>query len=207
MCADTPDDFPLAILAKAPLPGKAKTRLIPALGTQGAAQLQERLVRHTLSIALAATTARRIVLWTALDHAHPLFRELAERHDIECRAQPEGSLGDRMHYAFLEMGEPGLLIGSDCPALTPALLKRCHRVLADHEVVLLPAEDGGYALIGLREPDSQLFSGIDWGTAAVMDQTRQRVARSGAKLACPARVWDVDQPEDLDRLDDEFLTL
>ncbi|WP_372613966.1 TIGR04282 family arsenosugar biosynthesis glycosyltransferase [Halomonas sp.] len=204
MCADTPGDFPLAILAKAPVPGKAKTRLIPALGAEGAARLQERLVRHTLSIALAATASRRIILWTALDHAHPLFLELANRHGIELCAQPEGDLGARMLHAFCAMGEPGLLLGSDCPVLTPTLLKGCHHALADNDIVLLPAEDGGYALIGLREPQHRLFSAIDWGTGHVMEQTRERVARLGGKLACPARVWDVDRPEDLDRLAIDF---
>ncbi len=200
MCADTLGDFPLAILAKAPVPGKAKTRLIPVLGAEGAARLQERLVRHTLSIALAATAPRRITLWTALDHAHPLFLALADDHGIALRAQPEGDLGTRMHHAFSAMDEPGLLIGSDCPVLTPALLRCCRAALTSVDAVFLPAEDGGYALVGLNHPEPRLFAGIDWGSERVMAQTRRRAAALGWQLACPAVVWDLDRPEDLSRL-------
>jgi len=200
MCADAGGDFPLAILAKAPIPGQVKTRLMPALGAEGACRLHERLVRHTLDIALTVISPQRITLWTALDHGHPLFQELAEKQGIRLRAQPEGGLGERMIHALEAMEAPGLLIGSDCPALTPALLKRCQASLMNADAVFLPVEDGGYALVGLRRADRRLFAAIDWGTNRVMSQTRERVAMLGWRLACPARLWDVDRPEDLDRL-------
>lgn len=201
MCADAPPgDFPLAILAKAPVPGLAKTRLIDALGPEGAARLHERLVRHTLEIALASTTAERITLWTALDHHHSFFRELADRYGISLRPQPEGELGERMYRALLAMPEPGLLIGTDCPVLSPLLLGRCRRALDQADVVVLPAEDGGYGLIGVHRPDPRLFDDIPWGTGAVMDKTRDRIASLGWRLACPDTIWDVDRPEDLARL-------
>ncbi|WP_106229994.1 TIGR04282 family arsenosugar biosynthesis glycosyltransferase [Halomonas ventosae] len=200
MSADAHGTFPLAILAKAPIPGRVKTRLMPALGAQGACRLHERLLRHALDVALAATMPERITLWTALDHAHPLFRELADRHGIRLRAQPEGDLGERMYQALQAMDTPGLLIGSDCPALTPALLRRCQAALTDADAVFLPVEDGGYALVGLRRADRRLFAAIDWGTNRVMAQTRDRADSLGWRLACPARLWDVDRPEDLDRL-------
>lgn len=200
MSADTPGDFPLAILAKAPIPGKVKTRLIPTLGAEGACRLHERLLRHTLAIALATTSLGRITLWTTLDHAHPLFQALADRHGIALRTQPEADLGGRMHHALQVMGEPGLLIGSDCPVLTPALLRRCQAALTSVDAVFLPAEDGGFALVGLNRPEPRLFAGIDWGTDRVMAQTRRRAAELDWQLACPAVVWDVDRPEDLPRL-------
>jgi rSAM/selenodomain-associated transferase 1 len=200
MCAD----FPLAILAKAPIAGKVKTRLVPTLGSEKAARLHERLLRHTLGVALEATACHRTTLWTALDHAHPLFLELAERYGIELRPQPEGDLGERMQHALACMSEPGLLIGSDCPALTPGLLHRCHAALEGVDAVLLPAEDGGYALIGLRRVDPRLFTAIDWGTQSVMARTRERIGELGWRLACPAVVWDVDRPEDLERVAREF---
>lgn len=199
MCADT-RDVPLAILAKAPLPGRAKTRLIPALGAEGACRLHARLLRHAVATALAATSPARITLWTALEHDHPLFRELAERHGITLRAQPEGDLGARMHQALAAMDAPGLVIGSDCPALTPALLRRCAAALMDADGVCVPVEDGGYALIGVRRAEPGLFRGVDWGTDRVMAQTRERAAALDWRLACPARLWDVDRPEDLARL-------
>ncbi|MCL7940250.1 TIGR04282 family arsenosugar biosynthesis glycosyltransferase [Halomonas sp. ATCH28] len=200
MSADTPGHFPLAILAKAPLPGRVKTRLIPALGAEGACRLHERLLRQALATALAATSPQRITLWTALDHAHPLFRELADRHGISLRAQPEGDLGERMYRALQAMDAPGLLIGSDCPALSPALLIRCHAALTEADAVFLPVEDGGYALVGVRRADRRLFAAVDWGTSRVMAQTRDRANELGWRLACPARLWDVDRPEDLERL-------
>lgn len=200
MCADACDDLPLAMLAKAPIPGKVKTRLVPALGAEGACRLHERLLRQTLAVALATTSPQRITLWTALDHVHPLFLALADRHGITLRAQPETDLGERMHHALQAMGEPGLLIGSDCPVLTPALLRRSWAELTSVDAVFLPAEDGGYALVGVRQANRRLFASIDWGTDRVMAQTRERAEALGWRLACPARVWDVDRPEDLSRL-------
>lgn len=197
-------DFPLAILAKAPIPGEVKTRLVPAISEGEAARLHERLLRHTLAVALETTACHRITLWTALDHAHPLFLELAGRHGIELRPQPEGDLGERMHHALACMEESGLLIGSDCPALTPEVLHRCHAILQKVDAVVLPAEDGGYALIGLQRADPRLFSAIDWGTHSVMARTRDRIGELGWRLACPAVVWDVDRPEDLERVAGEF---
>lgn len=199
MCAD-PHDAPLAILAKAPVPGRAKTRLIPALGAEGAARLQAQLLRHAVATALAASLPARITLWTALEHDHPLFRELAEHHGIALRAQPEGDLGARMHAALAAMDGPGLVIGSDCPALTPALLRRCAATLSEADGVFVPVEDGGYALVGARRAEPRLFADIDWSTERVMTQTRARAATLHWRLACPARLWDVDRPEDLPRL-------
>ncbi len=200
MCAERlSGGVALAILAKAPIPGRAKTRLIPALGPEGAARVHARLLRDTLEVACAALPPGRITLWTALDHAHPLFLELAERHGITLRAQPEGDLGERMHCALAQAGGPAMVIGSDCPALTPALLGTCAERLQDHEAVCLPAEDGGYALIGARRPDPRLFEAIAWGTERVMAETRQRIAALGWRLACPATVRDLDRPEDLRR--------
>lgn len=200
MSAEPPGDgFPLAILAKAPLPGRVKTRLMPSLGARAAARLHERLLRQTLAVALAATPAHRIVLWTALRHDHPLFLELARHHGITLRPQPEGDLGMRMFSALDAMDTPGVLVGSDCPVLTPPLLADCHAALSRHEGVLLPAEDGGYALVGLRTPRQAFFTDIDWGSDRVLAQTLARAETLGWSIARPAEVWDVDRPEDLAR--------
>lgn len=201
MCAERlPGDVALAILAKAPVPGRTKTRLIPACGAEQAARVHERLLRHTLEAACAALPPARITLWTALAHDHPLFLELAERHGITLRPQPEGGLGERMHRALAQADGPAMVIGSDCPALTPALLGACAEALEEHDAVCLPAEDGGYALLGVRHPEARLFNAIPWGTSGVMAETRERIAALGWRLACPATVWDVDRPEDLARL-------
>ncbi|WP_458525390.1 TIGR04282 family arsenosugar biosynthesis glycosyltransferase [Onishia taeanensis] len=193
------DGFPLAILAKAPVPGRVKTRLIPMLGAEAAARLHERLLRQTLEAALAATPAHRIVLWTGLEHDHPLFVALARCHGIARRPQPEGDLGVRMVTALADMDTPGLLVGSDCPVLTPELLTDCQAALADHDGVLLPAEDGGYALVGLRAPQRAFFADIAWGSERVLAQTLDRASTLGWSIARPAVVWDIDRPEDVIR--------
>ncbi|GEN23396.1 hypothetical protein HCU01_13450 [Halomonas cupida] len=202
MCADevTTANFPLAILAKAPVAGQAKTRLIPTLGAEGAARLQAELIRHTLSTALQATHSSAVTLWTALDHQHPLFLELSAQFAIALKPQPQGKLGIRMYHALHAMGQAGLLIGTDCPMLDAELLIACQRCLTESDTVFLPAEDGGYGLVGVRRPSRQLFTGIDWGTADVMAQTRQRLEEMQWSSVYPATIWDVDRPDDLARL-------
>ncbi len=197
-------DFPLAILAKAPIPGKVKTRLIPALGAQGSADLHRKLVWQTLETAVAGTDRKQVTLWTGLADSgtreHEFFDRCAEHFGIRLRTQPSGDLGWRMHTALSAMAGPGLVIGTDCPVLTPKLLQGCHACLKGVDCVLLPAEDGGYALIGTRSVDALLFTDIDWGTEHVFEQTVSKLHELGWTYRCPAYVWDVDRPADLDRL-------
>ncbi|MBW6389827.1 TIGR04282 family arsenosugar biosynthesis glycosyltransferase [Billgrantia antri] len=192
-------DVSLAILAKAPIPGRVKTRLIPACGAEQAARVHAHLLCRTVHVASAAFPAERLTLWTALDHAHPLFLELAERYGIALHPQPDGDLGARLHHALAWANGPALAIGSDCPVLSPALLHACAEALMVHDASCLPAEDGGYALLGLRQAHPHLFTAIDWGSERVMTQTTRRINELGWRLACPATVWDVDRPEDLHR--------
>jgi rSAM/selenodomain-associated transferase 1 len=195
----------IAVFARAPVPGEAKTRLIPLLGAQGAAQLHAELVRHALGVALAADTGP-VELWCAPECDHPFFLECAEELGVTLRTQRGADLGRRMACAFERaLGEnaPLLVMGSDCPAITPALLQGAARALATHEVVIAPAEDGGYVLIGLSAPDPGLFEGMAWGSAAVMQETRARLARAGTRWKELETLWDVDRPEDYARLERE----
>lgn len=192
------------IFAKAPTPGRVKTRLIPALGADGAAQLQRQLIERTLQTAAAARLGP-LELYCAPDAADPFFVACAARHGLILRVQGAGDLGARMARAFehaLALGSPALLIGCDCPALTPAYLREAAAALAaDNDAVLGPAEDGGYVLIGLRRgPPTQLFDGVAWGTQYVLDQTRARLARDQWRWREAAPLWDLDRPEDLQRL-------
>ncbi len=196
--------FPLAILAKAPLPGQVKTRLIPRLGAEGAARLHRHLVWRTLETAVAATAAESITLWTSLafpgEPEHAFFDICSAHFGIQLQPQPESDLGLRMYAALAAMPGPGLVIGCDCPMLDAALLRQCQTALASSECVLLPAEDGGYALVGARLIDPRLFQDIDWGTERVFTQTLERLDALGWRHACPATVWDIDRPADLERL-------
>jgi len=192
----------LAILAKAPVPGYAKTRLAPRLGAEGAAALQAVLLDRTVRAAEAAGFAR-VVVWCAPDARAPELAALRGRAGLVLRDQPGGGLGERLLAAFeadLPDG-PVVAIGTDAPALGAGHLARAAAALAEGApAVLTPAEDGGYALLGLARVDPSLFQGVPWSTAEVLAATRARLAALGwAPRELPA-VRDVDLPADLDWL-------
>ena len=192
------------VFAKAPAPGQVKTRLIPALGESGAAMLQRQLIERTLRTAAAAGLGTN-ELWCAPDLDDPFLAACAAAHGFGLQAQGEGDLGTRMARALesaLTAGTPGLVIGCDCPALTPAYLHEAAAALAGgEEAVFGPAEDGGYVLVGAaRTPVADLFADIPWGTAAAMEATRERLVRGHWRWRELALLWDVDRAEDLERL-------
>jgi rSAM/selenodomain-associated transferase 1 len=190
----------LIVFARAPEPGRVKTRLIPLLGGQGAARLYAEMLEKTLKTALAAKVGR-VELHCASGIEGSYFRTIRKRFGVLLRSQGRGDLGDRMHRALRR--HPGaLLIGSDCPALRPADLRAAARALrAGADAVLSPAEDGGYALIGARRSARALFDGVAWGSARVLAQTRARLKRLGWRWKELRTVWDVDRPGDLARLE------
>jgi uncharacterized protein len=189
----------IAILAKAPLPGLVKTRLVSELGAGGAATLQAELIRHTVETACAADIGP-VTLWASPDVMHPIFAALAARFSIALVRQPDGDLGARM-LAAVEAADGALVIGTDCPALRPSHLRAAaDAIRRGAEVVLIPAEDGGYVLIGLGKPEPALFTDMSWSTSAVMAETRARIARLGLLVHELPALWDVDRPQDLHRL-------
>jgi rSAM/selenodomain-associated transferase 1 len=197
----------VAILAKAPLPGFSKTRLAPVLGMAGAAALQGRLIERAVETARAADIGP-VTLWAAPDQDHPAFQTLAALFGIALARQPDGDLGARMLAAIVAARGPALVIGTDCPALAPAHLRAAAEALnAGIDVVTIPVEDGGYALIGMRAPQPRLFSDMPWGTANVMAETRRRLVRASLSWREPARLWDVDLPADVERLRREGLSI
>lgn len=186
-------------MARAPEPGHAKTRLIPRLGATGAARLHAALVRSALGRIVEAGLPA--TLWCAPDARHAFFVACEKDFGVALRAQPDGDLGTRMLTIFEAAEGPLLLMGSDCPSIDAGLLSACAGALAGGaRAVFLPAEDGGYGLIGLARPVPEIFVAMPWGTDAVMDITRQRLAQLGVRAVEPATVWDVDRPEDVDRL-------
>ncbi len=191
----------VAILARAPIPGQAKTRLIPALGAAGAADLQRWLLQRSVAMALIADVGP-VSLWCAGDPSHRDFAVCRAFGSVTLRQQPEGDLGQRMLAAVAASATPAgtLVIGTDCPALGATHLRQAARALSDNDAVAIPAEDGGYVLIGMKKPAPELFAGIDWGSDQVMLQTRQRLATLGWKWTEPDLLWDVDLPRDLERL-------
>jgi uncharacterized protein len=197
MAQRAPESIAIAVLSKAP--GSAKSRLQSALGAEGAAALQTRFIARTLETARAAGTGP-VTLWAAPDERHPAFRTIVLRPGLSLARQPEGDLGRRMDVA-LTSACPALVIGTDCPALTPDHLREAAEVLRSGvDVVLIPVDDGGYALIGARKPIPQLFMDMAWSTASVMTETRRRMTDLGLSWRELEQLWDVDVPADLERL-------
>jgi rSAM/selenodomain-associated transferase 2/rSAM/selenodomain-associated transferase 1 len=194
----------VAVLAKAPIPGLAKTRLIPLLGAARAARAQRGFSLRTLATARAACTGS-VVLWCAPDTSHHFFKALQLRHGVQCVAQPTGHLGQRMqaaveaHFAHNRQ-MPLLIVGTDCPALSPVHLQQAADALQQHDAVLIPAEDGGYVLLGMRRPVPEVFVGVDWSTPLVLAQTRERLRQANASWYELPALWDVDEPADWKRL-------
>ena len=189
------------------MPGFAKTRLIPSIGAHAAAVLQERLTEQAVATALTAAVGP-VTLWAAPDARHPSFIKMVVQQRITLRPQPDGDLGRRMLAATAATSGPTLVIGTDCPALTPVHLRGAARALHEGaEVVLIPAEDGGYVLIGTRTAQPDLFSGIAWGTATVLAETRARIMAQRIVLNELPPLWDVDTEDDLARLEREIPAL
>jgi uncharacterized protein len=195
-----PQKISIAVLAKAPIPGLTKTRLIPSIGAHAAAVLQERLTERTVATAVSAGIGP-VTLWCAPDPAHVSFRELATRHKIALKRQPDGDLGARMLAAI---NGPTLVIGSDCPALTADDLRAAADALrGGADVALIPAEDGGYVLIGARTAYPELFNGVTWGIDTVFAETQARVKARGLTSVELPMLWDVDTEIDLARMERE----
>jgi len=198
-----PEECTVIVFARAPVPGETKTRLVPLLGEQGAAALHARLIKRTLSTVRAAALGRMELHCTPTPD-DPFFRYCAGHYRIILATQAQGGLGERM-YAALERAlathRRVLLIGSDCAALSAAYLRGADRALrTGADAVLGPCEDGGYALIGLRAVDARLFNGIEWGGATVAAETRRRLSALGWNWRELDTLWDVDRPDDYERL-------
>jgi rSAM/selenodomain-associated transferase 1 len=191
----------VAIFARAPVAGQVKTRLIPLLGEEGAAGLQAWMLQRTVATALEANVGP-VTLWCEGDTGQRDVSRCRELGPLRIRPQVAGDLGRRMLAAVEESPTAAgtLVIGTDCPVLGVAHLREAARSLADHDSVLIPVEDGGYVLIGMKRPSAAAFAGIDWGTPQVMAQTRRSLAALGWRWAELASLWDVDRPEDVERL-------
>lgn len=188
----------VCVMAKAPVPGRAKTRLSPPLSPEGAARLAAAFAIDTWSAAASLADARPL-----LARAGPLERFPPPLCEAESFPQPEGDLGARIEgvaAAGLERAEVAILIGSDLPGLPVAYLEQARAALAERDAVLGPSADGGYYLIGLRRRVPGLLRGIPWSSPATRRATAERLRRAGMPAAEIARFDDVDEPQDLVRL-------
>lgn len=200
-------DARLLVFAKAPIPGRVKTRLISALGAYRCAILQRQLSEHILALIVHARLCP-IEIWCDPDTHHPFFKHCHSKFGVTLRRQRGSDLGRRMYTALattLRQAKNVVLIGTDCPGITTEDLHEAFIALStDTDVVISPAEDGGYVLIGMRRCSSRLFSGITWGGGQVLQQTRARLQMLNWRGRELAYRWDVDRPQDLKRLAEEY---
>ncbi len=196
----------LQVFARAPVAGACKTRLIPALGAEGAAILHGRLVRHCLQVAREWSTSTpdgRVELWCAGEPSHPFFADCVRDFGVVLREQTGAGLGARMWLALcgaLAAGELPVLVGTDCPWLTRDDIADAFDQLRYADAVFGPAEDGGYVLTGLKRAVPELYAGIPWGSGKVMSATHAAAIRVRANLSALRKLPDIDSPEDVRRL-------
>ncbi|HXG99335.1 MAG TPA: TIGR04282 family arsenosugar biosynthesis glycosyltransferase [Sphingomicrobium sp.] len=189
----------IVIFAKAPVAGSVKTRLIPLLGAEGAAQLAATMLQATVAHAIDAGLGTP-ELCASPDHGDPAWKDLLPEN-LQLTDQGPGDLGKRLATAALRVtgtGERLLLIGTDCPALDGNHLRTAASQLDTYDAVLFPAEDGGYVLLGLNRFDPTLFHGIAWSTDGVAKETMKRIATLGWTLFVGPTLRDIDEPNDLD---------
>ena len=175
--------------------------MIPALGPEGAARLQRELSGHTVLTARSTVEELGAVLEVRFTGGtHRRMRQWLG-DGIFYRSQGNGDLGQRMHRAFEDSFVAGskatVILGTDCPGVTPDILDQAFTLLRNQNLVLGPATDGGYYLIGLRRPIAELFMDIDWGTETVLRQTLAATEQVGVNIAWLPPLSDIDTPEDL----------
>lgn len=183
----------VVILARYPTPGQCKTRLIPALGPDGAAAMHKRLAEHTVETACAS--GLKVELWGTGAPVQD-FADWLGSARVTFRKQSEGDLGTRLDAA--SDPHPVLFLGTDCPDFRPDHLSDAADALGTNNFVIGPAHDGGYWTIGLPRPAPFLFTGMPWGTSAVYETTRSRMKSEGIEPVVLETLHDLDRPEDLD---------
>ncbi|MEO6860456.1 MAG: TIGR04282 family arsenosugar biosynthesis glycosyltransferase [Microcoleus sp.] len=195
----------LIVFTRYPEPGKAKTRLIPVLGKTGAANLHRLMTQKTIARALSLQNTRRLCVeihWAG--GSQKLMQDWLGT-DIIYQNQIDGDLGAKMTAAFQNSFNSGVdkaaIIGTDCPALKAEIMAEAFDKLSQHDLVLGPAKDGGYYLIGLRRSIPELFAGINWGTSEVFAATRAIAQNLDLNIAYLPTLADIDLPEDLLSLD------
>lgn len=193
-------DTNLIIFAKAPVPGLCKTRLIPELGEQGAADLQAELIGRCVE-QLCTRPVCDTQLWCTPDTAHEYFQTLAKQYPLGLYNQQGQNLGERMYQALSHsQAAYKIIVGTDIPPLTRDYVEQAIKWLhGQTDAVIGPAEDGGYVLMGLKRVEKAVFQNIDWGTKRVFQQTCTKLTASGLAWQALDSLWDLDDSRDLAR--------
>lgn len=192
----------VGVFARSPKFGEVKTRLAQDIGDAKALEVHEALL-HECVERLAGDPTFTLELWLAGRLDHPLVMHLAVVHGVELRLQQSGDLGARMHGAMATLRAEGfwpIIVGSDLPTIDAEDIHVAAAALRDGcDLVLAPTEDGGYGLIGMRNPDPHLFEDISWGTDRVLTQTLARADSLSMRVHCLPQVWDLDDINDYHR--------
>ena len=197
----------LLVFTRYPEPGSTKTRMIPLLGAQGAAQLHKEMTEHLMKQIQDLPASRDLLIEILFEGGDPFLFKKWLGNDYQYTAQYKGELGIRMAQAFKTSFKHGafstVIIGSDIPGITADLINEAFERLADTNLVLGPAKDGGYYLIGLQKDVMAgavplLFSSISWGTGIVLEQTINKAEKQGFSYSLIKELEDVDKPEDID---------
>ena len=196
-------DCRVLVFAKAPQPGRVMTRLHPVLPPEGCADLHARLVRLTLDT-LAQARLCPLELWCTPDCKHEFFTACRQDYTLSLQEQSGEDLGQRMHHALnrsLQTCDAVVLVGTDCPSLSAADIDEAlGKLLAGTDVVLGPASDGGYYLVGMRTAIREVFADIPWGSREVLAHTHKRIRERGLSVHLLTRRDDLDTAEDYRRL-------
>lgn len=192
----------LQVFAKAPVPGEVNTRLIPHIGVELATSLQDELIQCRLD-ALTKSKLCKVQLWCSPDTDSAYFKTCRKRYHVELIEQVGNNLGERMHNAVqygLQEYSHVIIIGTDAPALTvEQIAEAMDHLEQGNDVVIVPAEDGGYVLIGMNNNNAAVFDSVVWGSSQVYEKTISNISAAGLKLSTLQPCWDIDRVEDYHR--------
>jgi rSAM/selenodomain-associated transferase 1 len=186
----------LLIFIKNPEPGKVKTRLAADIGKEKAFKIYRKLLSHTIKVAQKVDVKRQVWYSSFINR-----NDFIEGEYFDKKLQSGENLGERMYQAFKKGFDEGyrkiVIIGSDCPDITPALLQQAYEELENHDLVIGPSADGGYYLIGMKNPHSELFLDVEWSTEHVLAQTIEKSKNLSLHLFLLPELNDIDTIEDL----------
>lgn len=188
----------LIVFAKAPLESQCKTRLIPLLGKRGASEFYKDMLQHCLHT-VSQLEHIDIALYVTPSTPHPLLQQLAANYHCTLQPQQGANLGERMHHAIqqgLQQYQRVVLIGSDCPGMTTQYLEQAFSALHQTDLVIGPATDGGYVLIGGQRISPAIFANSQWGGDQVLAQCLRNIADTDYSHQCLAPQQDIDTPDD-----------
>ena len=192
-------DTVLLIFAKAPEPGKVKTRLISVLGKEAACEFYSKMASDIIS-RLTDSMLCPIVLYCYPDTNHIFFKKHEQKFNLELKRQEGIDLGERMFHSIktaLDYSTKAIIIGTDCPSYSEQYIEEAVNQLDKFDVVLGPATDGGYVLIGMKEPHHQLFNDIKWSTNTVLQSTVTKIKENKLSYYLLSPLNDIDEPGDL----------